>query len=168
MKNILRTLLFITVIAMFSSLQAQVVMKEDLTRNITGKIDKSVNNDGKPLYYKLEYKSTEGARINYQLTFYKDAGMAKPVVSFPVLIRNLIWTYYLDVSMDKDGMTKVFAMIYQKDLRWARVKYSPHTGCANKEPITWERMNLVDNYEKLLNGTFAQLDKNVNLDCYVK
>ncbi|MFN3940272.1 MAG: hypothetical protein ACK4IY_06775, partial [Chitinophagales bacterium] len=129
MKNILKTFCIIALIGVASASEAQVVMKEFLNQNQEGVIQNAKNNGGKPLYYMLEYKSTEGARINYVLRFYKDAGKKTEFVSFPVLMRNLTWTYYFDVSMEKDGITKVFAMIFKKDLRWARVKYSPHSGC---------------------------------------
>ncbi|MBC8172681.1 MAG: hypothetical protein H7X71_02145 [Chitinophagales bacterium] len=167
MKNFLKAFTVVCfLVAASSTMQAQVIMKEFLSADHQGKIDNSKNNGGKPLYYKFEYKDTQGARINYTLHFYKDAGMSTPWISFPVLMRNLTWTYYIDVSMAKDDMSKVFAMIFKKDLRWARVKYSPHAGCANMDPIVWERLNMVDNYDVLLNFTLAQMDKNVNLGCY--
>jgi hypothetical protein len=156
--------LFLATTAQYVS--AQVVMKEYLATNHEGKIDNAKNNGGKPLYYKLEYKDTQGARINYTLHFYKDAGMSKPWMSLPVLMRNLQWTYYMDVSMTKDNATKVFAMIYKKDLRWARVKYSPHTGCDAASPIVWKRIDLVDDYAALINNTLTQMDANVMLSCY--
>lgn len=168
MKNILKTFCIIALIGIASATQAQVVMKEFLNQNQEGVIQNAKNNNGKPLYYTLEYKSTEGARINYTLNFYKDAGKKTVYASFPVLMRNLTWTYYLDVSMEKDGITKVFAMIFKKDLRWARVKYSPHEGCSLLTPTEWTRIDLVDDYSKLLNNTLTQMDKNVMLDCYVK
>lgn len=167
MKKILKPLVFIFILSAFApSLDAQVVLKEYLTSNHEGKIDKSKNNGGKPLFYKFEYKSTEGARINYTLNFYKDASMSTPWMSFPVLIRNLPWTFYLDVSMTKDQMTKVFALIFKKDLRWARVKYSPHEGCSLVNPNIYDRINMVDNYEALLNNMLSQMDRNVDLNCY--
>lgn len=146
---------------------AQVVMKEFLSANHEGKIDNTKNNDGKPIYYKLEYKSTEGARINYVLYLYKDASMKTPYLTFPVLMRNLTWTYYMDVTMTKDGMAKVFALIYKKDLRWARIKYSPHIDCFRENPNIYVRLNMVDNFDQLIKDTFIQMDKNVNLNCYV-
>lgn len=167
MKKFLKPLIFIFFIsASIQKIDAQVVLKEYLTSNHEGKIDKSKNNGGKPLYYKMEYKNTEGARINYTLNFYKDASMKTPWLSFPLLIRNLPRTLYLDVSMTKDNMTKVFALIFKKDLRWARVKYSPHEGCALVNPNIYDRIDMVDNYEALLNNTFSQMDRNVDLNCY--
>jgi hypothetical protein len=149
-------------------IQAQVVMKEFVSSDHMGKVEKSVNNNGQPLYWKLEYQSTDGARIYYTLNFYKDAGMSKVFASFPSLMRNLVWTLYLDVSMTKDDATKVFAMIFKKDLRWSRVKYTPHAGCGWQDPTHWERFNQVDNFQKLLENTMMQLDQNVKLDCYMK
>src|SRR5215204_1858754 len=77
----------------------QVIMKEFLSQNHMGQLDKSVNNAGKPLYYKFEYVSTEGMRINYKLNLYKDKAMAAPWMTMPVLMRNLNWTYYVDITM---------------------------------------------------------------------
>ncbi|MBP9550116.1 MAG: hypothetical protein KBE86_13250 [Chitinophagales bacterium] len=168
MKNIIKTILFVAFIGIASASQSQVVMKEFLNQNHEGMIANSKNNNGKALFYKLEYKSTDGARIYYTLNFYKDASMKSLYISFPVLMRNLTWTYYLDVSMEKEGVTKVFAMIFKKDLRWARVKFSPHADCSYLNPTIWTRYEQVDDYEKLLNNTFTQMDKNVILDCYLK
>ncbi len=168
MKKIFKTLLILTFIGIASAAQSQVVMKEYLNVNHEGVIANSKNNNGKPLYYKFEYKNTDRNRIYYTLNFYKDAGMKTPYVSFPVLMRNLTWTYYLDVSMEKDGITKVFAMIFKKDLRWSRVKYSPHENCSYLTPTVWTRYEKVDDFEKLLNNTLTQMDKNIMLECYVK
>jgi hypothetical protein len=169
MKTTMKLFLPLLLIGAFSmGTKAQVVMKEFVSANHMGKVDKSVNNNGQPLYWKLEYKNTEGARIYYTLNFYKDAGMTKTYASFPALMRNLEWTYYLDVSMTKDEATKVFAMIFKKDLRWSRVKYTPHPDCGWLDPTQWERFNQVDNFQKLLDNTMMQLDKNVKLDCYMQ
>lgn len=145
---------------------AQVVMKEFLSENHTGKVDNSVNNNGKPLYYKFEYLHTDSARIYYKLYLYKDASMKTPWMTMNVLMRDLTWTYYVDITFKKDGTDKVAAMIFKKDLRWSRVKFSPHPGCARIDPPVWERMNLVDDYDKLINNFLMQIDKNINLDCY--
>ena len=163
--KLMLTLLFAGALSLGS--QAQVVMKDFMSANHMGKVENSLNNPGKQLYWKLEYKSTEGARIYYTLTFYKDAAMSQPMVSFPSLMRNLEWTYYLDVSMTKDDATKVFAMIFKKDLRWSRVKYTPHQDCGWQDPTKWDRYNQVDDFQKLLDNTMMQLDKNVKLSCYM-
>ena len=167
MKNLIKILVFTVMIGIMpAASNAQVVMKEFLSQDHPGKVDKSMNNNGKPLYYKFQYKSTEGARINYVLYIYKDAGMGTPWLTLPVLMRNLMWTYYVDITFSKDGMDKVAAMIYKKDLRWSRVKYSPHEGCSKVTPVVWERENMVDNFDGLLNDFIMQLDKNVDLNCY--
>lgn len=146
--------------------KAQVVMAEFLSQNHEGQIVHSINNNGKPLYYKFEYNSTDNMRINYTLYLYKDASKSQPFLTLPVLMRNLTWTYYLDITFSKSDMSKVAALIFKKDLRWSRVKFSPHEGCSNVNPITWERLNMVNNFETLLNNTIVQLDKNINLNCY--
>lgn len=99
--------------------------------------------------------------------------MSTPWMSFDVLMRNLNWTYYVDISMPKDGAVKVAALIFKKDLRWGRVKYSPHAGCSRQEPTVWERYTIGDNkgtadvlYAGLLNNFMSQLDKNVDFNCY--
>ncbi len=48
------------------------------------------------------------------------------------------------------------------------MKYSPHEGCSWLDPTEWDRINLVDNFQGLLDNTFTQMDKNVKFDCYVK
>ncbi|HRH61563.1 MAG TPA: hypothetical protein PL045_13390 [Chitinophagaceae bacterium] len=166
MKIFLKAIIFTALVATVQTAGAQVVMKEFLSQNHEGVIAKSVSNGGKPLYYKFEYKSTEGLRINYTLYLYKDAAKTQPFLTLPVLMRDLVWTYYLDITFTKDNMSKVAALIFKKDLRWSRVKYSPHEGCSNVNPITWERLNMVNNFESLLNNTIMQLDKNVNFNCY--
>ena len=169
MKNIYKTIALIAFIAITPVVtNAQVIMKEFLSQNIEGKLDHSVNNGGKPLYYKFEYKSVDSMRIYYTLYLYKDASKSSAFLTLPVLIRNLTWTYYLDITFTKNNTSKVAALIFKKDLRWSRVKFSPHEGCALVNPPAWERLNLVDNYPLLLNNTIMQLDKNVNFNCYAE
>ena len=152
---------------------SQVVMKEFLSMNHEGNVAKSANNNGSALYYKFEYLSTDGARINYKLHIYKDKSMSTPWMSFDVLMRNLNWTFYVDITMPKDGADKVAAMIFKKDLRWSRVKYSPHEGCARINPPIWDRYTIGDKtgtpdelYAGLMQNFIMQLDKNVDFNCY--
>ena len=152
---------------------SQVVMKDFLSIDHKGQLDKAANNNGSAIYYKFEYVNTEGARINYKLHLYKDKNMNTPWMSFDVLMRNLNWTYYVDITMAKDGADKVAAMIFKKDLRWSRVKYSPHAGCLRVTPPVWERYTIGAETETpevlfagLLNNFIAQLDKNVDFNCY--
>lgn len=175
MKKILNICLMVAFIGLAAvEGNAQVVMKEFLSTNHEGNVAKSVNNGGKALYYKFEYVSTEGARINYKLHLYKDKGMSTPWMSFDVLMRNLNWTYYIDITMTKDGADKVAALIFKKDLRWGRVKYSPHEGCSRKTPPVWERYTIGEQkgtaqelYDGLLCNFITQLDTNVDFNCYV-
>ena len=166
MKNIFKLILLASFIGFASVSDAQVVMSEFLSLNHEGQVDKSVNNGGKPIYYKFQYDTTNNVRIKYTLYLYNDASKSQPFLVLPVLMRNLIYTYFLDVTFKKDGMSKVAAMILKKDLRWSRVKFSPHEGCSNLTPPIWDRYNNVDNYEALLKNTITQLDKNVNFNCY--
>ncbi|MEZ5013912.1 MAG: hypothetical protein R2794_06440 [Chitinophagales bacterium] len=174
MKNILKVILLAICIGAVSySADAQVVMKEFLSENHTGKIEKSFNNGGKPLYYKFEYVSTDDMRIYYKLYLYKDAAMKTPWESFNVLMRNLNWQYYVDITMPKDGADKVAALIFKKDLRWSRVKYTPHEGCSRLAIPEYERYTIGDRtgtpkelYDGLLQDFLTQLDKNVDFSCY--
>ncbi len=174
MKKILNAFLLVAFISLLPVAgESQVVMKEFLSNPIVGKVDASANNGGKSLYYKFEYVSTEGARINYKLHLYKDAGMKTPWMSFDVLMRNLTWTYYVDVFMKKDGADKVAAMIFKKDLRWSRVKYSPHEGCSRINPPIWDRYTIGAEtgsadmlFAGLMQNFIMQLDKNVDFNCY--
>lgn len=166
MNKILKITLLASFLGLASLSNAQVIMNEFLSKNHEGMVEHSVNNGGKKLYYKFQYDSVTGARIKYTLYLYKDASKSQPFLTLPVLMRNLIWTYFLDVSFTKDGSSKVAALIYKKDLRWSRVKFSPHEGCSYITPPIWDRLNQVDNYEKLLQNTIQQLDKNVNFNCY--
>ena len=163
MKNISKAIAFIAFIAVTSATSyAQVVMKEFLSQNTEGKIDHAANNGGKPLFYKFEFKNVDSMRIYYTLYLYKDASKSTAYLTLPVLISKLTWTYYLDITFTKNNTSKVAALIFKKDLRWSRVKFSPHEGCARVNPPVWDRLNLVDNYQLLLNNTILQLDKNVN------
>jgi len=174
MKKILHICLMVAFVGFLGAeANSQVVMKEFLSMNHEGNVAKSANNNGSALYYKFEYLSTDGARINYKLHIYKDKSMSTPWMSFDVLMRNLNWTYYVDISMPKDGAVKVAALIFKKDLRWGRVKYSPHEGCSRQTPPVWERYTIGDNkgtadvlYAGLLNNFMSQLDKNVDFNCY--
>ena len=174
MKKLYNLTLLIAFVTLFSVTgNSQVVMKDYLVANHQGVVEKSLNNNGSGLFYKFEYVSTEGARINYKLHLYKDKGMSTPWMSFDVLMRNLNWTYYVDITMSKDGADKVAAMIFKKDLRWSRVKYSPHVACLRVDPPVYERYTIGAETESaevlfagLLNNFIAQLDKNVDFNCY--
>jgi hypothetical protein len=167
MKNLFKAFLFVAFIGFLpAAVKSQVVMKEFLLQNHEGQVDNSANNNGKPLYYKFEYTTTDHARINYKLYLYKEAGKKNPWITFDVLMRNLTWTYYVDITFPKDNTDKVAAMIFKKDLRWSRVKFSPHEGCLRVNPPVWERMNMVDDYERLMQNFIMQIDKNVDLNCY--
>jgi hypothetical protein len=174
MKKILNICLVVAFISLIGAEgNSQVVMKDYLTANHTGAVAKSANNNGAELSYKFEYVSTEGARINYKLHLYKGKSMTTPWMSFDVLMRNLNWTYYVDITMSKDGADKVAAMIFKKDLRWSRVKYSPHEGCLRVNPPVYERYTIGAETESadvlfagLLNNFISQLDKNVDFNCY--
>ena len=177
-KQTMKKILNICLVVAFISLigvegNSQVVMKDYLTASHQGSVEKSANNNNRALFYKFEYVSTEGARINYKLNLYKDKNMKTPWMSFNVLMRNLNWTYYVDITMSKDGADKVAAMIFKKDLRWSRVKYSPHAGCIRVDPPVYERYTIGAETESadvlfagLLNNFIAQLDKNVDFNCY--
>ncbi len=174
MKKILNISLFVAFLSLIAvNGNSQVVMKDFLSANHVGEVSKSFNNNGNSLFYKFEYVSTEGARINYKLHLYKDKAMSKPWMSFDVLMRNLNWTYYVDITMKKDGADKVAAMIFKKDLRWSRVKYSPHPDCMRMNPPFYERYTIGAESESpevlfysLLNNFIMQLDKNVDFNCY--
>lgn len=174
MKKILNICLFVAFMSLLGvEGNSQVVMKDFLTANHTGAIAKSVNNNNNALYYQWEYVSTEGARINYKLHLYKDKNMNTPWMSFDVLMRNLNWTYYVDITMSKGGADKVAAMIFKKDLRWSRVKYSPHAECMRINPPVYERYTIGEErgsadvlFAGLLNNFLTQLDKNVDFNCY--
>jgi len=76
MKTTFKSLLAIVIIAAFATgANAQVVMKDFVSMDHTGTIVNSVNNNGSNLYWKLEYKSTDRARIYYDFVIYKDAAM---------------------------------------------------------------------------------------------
>lgn len=174
MKKIFNAFLLVAFISLLPVVgNSQVIMKEFLSKNLEGKVVSSANNGGKALYYKFEYVNTVGARINYKLHLYKDAGMKTPWVSYDVLMRNLTWTFYVDIFMNKDGSNKVAAMIFKKDLRWSRVKYSPHEGCSRVTPPIWDRYTIgaetgtaEELYAGLMNNFISQLDKNVDFGCY--
>src|SRR4051794_35008792 len=105
MKNIYKTILFVglAIVLPFAS-HTQVVMAEYLSQNHEGQIPHAVNNNGKALYYKFEYKNTDNMRINYTLYLYKDAAKKQPFLILPVLMRNLTWTYYLDITFAKNDV----------------------------------------------------------------
>lgn len=162
------SLIFILLCSTGISVKAQVVMAEFLSANHEGQVDNSPNNGGKSLYYKFEYNNTDNMRINYTLYLYKDAAKTTPYLKLPVLMRNLTWTYFLDITFTHDNTNKVAALILKKDLRWSRFKFSPHEGFSRTNPTIWTRQNMVSNFEGLLNNTINQLDKNIFLDKYVQ
>ncbi len=174
MKKILNIALMVAFIGFLTGkANGQVVMQEFLSINHKGQVDKSLSCNGSPLYYQFEYVKTDRARILYTLHLYKDKGMSKPWMSFNVVMRNPNGNFYVDITMPKDGVNKDAAMIFRKDLRWSRVKFSPHEGCARVNPPVWERYTIGAETETpevlfagLLNNFIMQLDKNVDFSCY--
>ncbi len=167
MKKIFKLTLLVSLVAMASVSKSQVVMSEFLSVNHEGMAANSKCNNGKPLYYKFQYDSTNNLRIYYTLYLYKDAAKTETILQLPVLMRNLIYTYYLDINVvAKGAISKVVALIYKKDLRWSRLKFSATEECSRIYPPVYDRLNNVDNFETLLQNTIMQLDKNVDFNCY--
>jgi len=167
MKKIFKLILLVSFLGLGSTSRAQVVMAEFLSVNHEGVVANSKCNNGKPLYYKFQYDSTNNVRIYYTLYLYQDAAKTQAILQLPVLMRNLIYTYYLDINViAKGAVSKVVALILKKDLRWSRLKFSATEECSRIYPPVYDRVNNVDNFDALLQNTIMQLDKNVDFNCY--
>ncbi len=166
MNKLLKIVILTSFIGISSFCSAQVVMKEFLSVNHEGQIANALCNGGKPLYYKFQYDSINNVRIYYTLVLYKDAAKSQAFLTLPVLMRNLTYTYFLDINVTKGASTKVVALILKKDLRWSRLKFSAHEECMRNNPPVYDRLNNVDDFKVLLQNTIMQLDKNVDFNCY--
>jgi hypothetical protein len=150
---------------------AQVLMKEMLTQDQKGTIDKSVNWPGKKLYYVLKYDSSRlyhfetysTNRYYYKLMIADNAGM-KDAIEVPCMVRDLVVTTYFELYFDNGSETKTCTMIYEKYEKWYRIKFAPQAGCRRTE--LWKRVNNISSYGQLLSSWIGQLDNNLKLDCY--
>jgi hypothetical protein len=171
-------------LAAFLQADAQgIVSKKRLEENISGRIESSRNNNGKPLYYEFVYLETDEANyawndagatrgsIRYRLDLYRDEAKKDLYLSMPVKMRNLITTYYVDIIFtnkdypDPALRDKGATMIFKKDVRWARTKFVPHEGCRQPDS-EWSRIDRVESLDQLMTYYISQLDANVRMDCY--
>src|SRR5437773_4695114 len=82
---------------------AQVIMKEMLTQDQKGMLDKSVNWPGKKIYYELKYDSLRPYhyetystnRYFYTLMIADNAGMTN-AIKIPGMVRDLVVTTYFE------------------------------------------------------------------------
>lgn len=152
---------------------SQVLMKEMLTQDQKGTIDKSVNWPGKKIYYVLKYDSLRPYhfetystnRYYYTLMLADNAGMTN-AVKIPCMIRDLVVKTYFEFYFDNGTETKTFTSIYEKYEKWYRIKFAPQAGCRREE--LWKRVNNITSYEQLLSSIVGQMDNNVKLDCFAK
>lgn len=171
MKNLIKSILVIAALSIPFSGFSQVLMKEMLTQNQKGMVDKSVNWSGKKVYYELKYDSTrtfkydgkESARYYYTLMIADNAGMNN-AIKLPAMVRDLVITTYFEIYMNNGTETKTFTLVYDKNNKWYRIKYAPQAGCRREE--LWKRVNDVRSYNDLLTSMVSQMDNNLKLDCY--
>lgn len=171
MKNLVRIIFVMVTLLLPFAGNSQVLMKELLTQNQKGMLDKSVNWPGKKVYYELKYDSTrtfkydgkESARYYYTMMIADNAGMAN-AIKLPAMVRDLVITTYFEVYMSNGTETKTFTMVYDKNNKWYRIKYAPQAGCRREE--LWKRVNDISSYGDLLKSMVGQMDNNLKLDCY--
>lgn len=145
--------------------KGQVVHKDFLSKDHSGSIESSINFPGQKLGYHLRYDRTEGARIHYDLDLLVGG---KKRGTFRVLMRNLIVTYYLDISFPKDGALRTMTAIFDKGNKWVRVKFAPQEGCRRNAAACEGRLNEVKSYDQLLNFVIQMLDQGTDLNCYLQ
>lgn len=171
MNNILKTVLVMVALILPFAGNSQVLMKEMLTQNQKGMLEKSMNWSGKKVYFELKYDSTktfkydgkESARYYYTLMIADNAGMANSI-NLPAMVRDLVITTYFEVYMNNGTETKTFTLIYDKNNKWYRIKFAPQAGCRREE--LWKRVNDITSYNDLLKSMVGQMDNNLKLDCY--
>ncbi|MCS6991748.1 MAG: hypothetical protein NZL95_07790 [Chitinophagales bacterium] len=162
---------FLSLLLLASAAQAQVLMKEFLTQNQKGVLDKSINWPGKKLYYELRYDSSRAMKFeNYGATRYyytlllADNPAMTNAIQIPGMVRDLVITTYFEFYFNNGKESKTFTLIYDKNNKWYRIKFAPQWGCRREE--LWKRVNNIASYQQLLNSMVAQMDNNLNLDCY--
>lgn len=151
--------------------QAQVLMKEMLTQEQKGTLEKSVNWPGKKIYYTLKYDSSRAysyetystTRYYYTLMIADNAGMAN-AIKLPGMVRDLVITSYFEFYFNNGSETKTFTLTYDKNNKWYRIKFAPQWGCRREE--LWKRVNDIKSYSDLLTSMVGQMDNNLILDCY--
>lgn len=171
MKNLIKTVLVVVALSLPFAGHSQVLMKEMLTQNQKGMLDKSVNWPGKKIYYELRYDSIrafkydgkESARYYYMLMIADNAGMNN-AIKIPTMVRNLEITTYFELYMNNGAETKTFTLVYDKNNKWTRPKFAPQAGCRREE--LWKRVNDIASYEALLKSMVTQMDNNLKLECY--
>ena len=171
MKNILKLTVIVLLIGMSAASNAQVLMKEMLTKDQTGMTDKSRNWSGKKVYYTLKFDSTVAysydgyntSRYYYTLMLADNAGMNN-AIKVPGMVRDLIITTYFEFYFNNGKETKTFTMTYDKNNKWYRIKFAPQWGCRREE--LWKRVDNIKSYEELLQSMVGQMDNNLVLDCY--
>jgi len=172
MNKILKLTAILLLIISFAS-DAQVLMKEMLTQEQKGTIDKSVNWPGKKLYYVLKYDSLHPYKFEtyttnryyYTLLLADNPGMSN-AVKVPCMVRDLVVKSYFEFYFDNGTETKTFTTIYEKYEKWYRIKFAPQWGCRRSED--WDRVNNITSYEQLLSSIIGQMDHNLKFDCYAK
>ncbi len=171
MKNLIKSVLVIVALSLPFAGNSQVLMKEMLTQNQKGMLDKSVNWPGKKIYFELKYDSVrafkydgkESARYYYTLMIADNAGMGN-AIKIPAMVRDLVITTYFELYMSNGVETKTFTLVYDKNNKWTRIKFAPQAGCRREE--LWKRVNDIGSYDALLKSMVAQMDNNLKLDCY--
>lgn len=152
---------------------AQVLMKEMLTQDQKGMVDKSVNWPGKKIYYDLKYDSLRpyhyetytANRYYYTLMIADNSGMVN-AIKIPCMVRDLVIKTYFEFYFDNGSETKTFTGLYEKYEKWYRIKFAPQWGCRRQE--TWKRVNDITSYNQLLSSMIGQMDNNLRFDCFVK
>ncbi len=150
---------------------SQVMMKELLTTNQKGQLDKSVNWTGKKVYYQIKfdsirtfkYEGKESARHYYTILIADNAGFNNPI-RVPSMVRDLVITTYFEIYLNDGIETKTFTLVYDKNNKWYRIKFAPQAGCRREE--LWKRVNDIRSFEDLLKSMIMQMDNNLKLDCY--
>ncbi len=146
------------------SSKAQVLMEAYLLEDHNGLITNSFNFPNEVLEYKWKFQSNEGLKTIYLLSLYH---RNKEIVSFPVRMRNLSISFYIEIRMalKKDGSIKTLSGIYDKGNKWMRVKMAPQLGCT-QENVKWKRFNQIDDFQQILKHLVQQMDENLMLNCY--
>ncbi|HYV90678.1 MAG TPA: hypothetical protein VE978_02805 [Chitinophagales bacterium] len=171
MNKVLKfTIYFLLFITPFAS-NGQVLMKEMLTQDQKGTVDKSVNWPGKKIYYVLKYDSLSlykfetytTNRYYYTLSIADNATMTN-AIKVPCMVRDLVVKTYFEFYFDNGTETKTFTALYEKYEKWYRIKFAPQWGCRRQEE--WRRVNDIASYEQLLSSIVGQMDNNLKLDCY--
>lgn len=113
------------------------------------------------LFYKLS--PIESNDLLYKYTLHIGRSNTDFERSFTVVVRNLLNSTYFEIYLKEEPKT-ILAAIYKKTAKWLRIKGVVPSECRINN-AEWDRIDDIEDYNKLIGHIMEELDKNVDLAC---